>query len=178
MSAYAHFLPIFAIWPISFYQFFSLLSDLFLRIYLPFLFSAAWQISSRHSDHGACLQRTGRVSITAASAAKDLRGRPEVFLYRSEKASGRTYALTLLGPAVPSALHLLAEEARHGLRELALRLAGRVVAVGGPPPPPPHPHPHREGWGGPGDGQKQGGVVKDDRHRTRALVTAQGRACS
>ena len=56
----------------------------------------------------AHLRRTGRAM--AARIAKGLRAYPEVFLYRSEKASGRTYALTLLGPAVPSALHLLAEE--------------------------------------------------------------------
>ena len=40
------------------------------------------------------------------------------------------HALTLLC-AARSALHLLAEEARHGLRELALRLAGGAVAVRG-----------------------------------------------
>ena len=51
-----------------------------------------------------------------------------VFLYRLEKASGRVHALALLC-AARSALHLLAEEARHGLRELALRLAGGAVAV-------------------------------------------------
>ena len=55
-----------------------------------------------------------------------------VFLYRLEKASGRVHALALLC-AARSALHLPAEEARYGLRELVLGCVLFVAAHGDGP---------------------------------------------
>ena len=85
-----------------------------------------------------------------------------VFLYRLEKASGRVHALALLC-AARSALHLLAEEARHGLRKLALRLAGGAVAVRGHEQHAAEHVPLGEDGRGDGDGIALVGV--DDRQR-------------
>lgn len=129
------------------------------------MFSAAWHISSRHSDRDAGLQRTGHVSISAARAAKGLRGRPGAFFipYQNQKSVRARIRSDAFFCSARSALHLLAKEARHSLRELALRLAGRAVAVRGHEQ---HAAEHVAlGEDGRGDGDGVALVGVDDRQR-------------
>ena len=168
MSAYARFFIHFAPHPISFIHSFLFLSDLSLRIIYPFcspphgISHPVTVIATRAcSVRGTCPYRL-RVQRKASGGARG----PFSFHIKIKKASGRAYALTLFCSA-RSALHLLAEEARHSLRELALRLAGGAVAVRGHEQ---HAAEHVAlGEDGRGDGDCVALVGVDDRQRAAVL---------